>query len=60
MGFNAGESQALLRINVTDDSVAESLELFVAVISEPDASGNCTLLISISDNDGNVALLTNI
>lgn len=52
MMFSAGDSEAPLSIAITDDNVAESLELFIAVVSEPDASGNCALLVTISDNDG--------
>lgn len=52
--FAAGVNEASFSIEITDDSVAEAEEKFVAVISAPNAeASSCAFLVSLRDDDGN-------
>ena len=50
--FGDGETSATLTISVVDDDLSEPPEIFVALIEGNDATGNCSLAVTIADNDG--------
>lgn len=50
--FTAGQSSLDFDVGALDDSTAEGVESFMAVIDSPTPLPNCALLVRITDDDG--------